>query len=109
MTQENQPTPPINYQSPHMIETNPDARLWGMFCHLAAFGGFVIPFGSIIGPLIVWSIKKDQFPFVDDQGKESLNFHITVVFALIASGLLVLVFIGIFLLPIVALLAAIFT
>jgi uncharacterized Tic20 family protein len=51
-----------------------DARLWGMFCHLIAFSGYVVPFGSVLGPLIIWLIKKDEMPFVDDQGKESLNF-----------------------------------
>lgn len=73
-------------------------RNWGMFCHLAALAGFVLPmFGSIIGPLVVWLIKKEQYPFVDDQGKESLNFQITMLICAIAAGLLALVLIGFFL------------
>ncbi|MCB1569390.1 MAG: DUF4870 domain-containing protein, partial [Xanthomonadales bacterium] len=43
-----------------------------MFAHLSALVGIIIPFGNIIGPLIIWQIKKDQFPSVDDQGKEAL-------------------------------------
>ena len=58
--------------------TNKDERMWGMFCHLAALAGFIIPFGNIIGPLIVWQIKKEEFPFVEDQGKESLKFQISI-------------------------------
>ena len=42
-----------------------DTRMWGMFCHLAALCGFVIPLGSIIGPLVVWLIKRDEYPFVN--------------------------------------------
>lgn len=52
-----------------IVEANPDARQWAMFAHLAALSGYVgLPFGNIIGPLVVWLMKKDQYPFVDDQG-----------------------------------------
>ena len=51
---------------------------WAMACHLAAFAGLVFPFGNIIGPLIVWLVKKDQMPLVNDQGKQSLNFQISL-------------------------------
>jgi uncharacterized Tic20 family protein len=43
--------------------------MWAMLCHLSALSGFIIPFGSLIGPLVVWQIKKNQYPIVDDQGK----------------------------------------
>ena len=69
-----------------------------MLCHLAALAGFLIPFGSIVGPLIIWLIKKDEFPFVDEQGKESLNFQISVAIYGIVSAILIIVFIGIILL-----------
>ncbi len=51
-----------------------------MICHLLAFAGFLVPFpgGSIIGPLILWAVKKDGMPFVNEQGKEAINFNITV-------------------------------
>jgi uncharacterized Tic20 family protein len=56
-----------------------DARTWGMLCHLGALAGLVgIPFGNIVGPLVVWLIKRNESAFVDDQGKESLNFQISV-------------------------------
>ncbi|MFQ5653422.1 MAG: DUF4870 domain-containing protein [Planctomycetota bacterium] len=76
--------------------------MWAMLCHITAFSGYLIPLGSILGPLICWLIKKDQYPFVDDQGKESLNFQISVVIYLIVSIALVFVFVGFVLLPIVA-------
>lgn len=73
-------------------------RTWGMVCHLSALAGFIIPFGNIIGPLIVWLIKKDESPFVDDQGKESLNFQISITIYCIVAAILILIIIGIFLL-----------
>ena len=60
------------------IVTDPVEKQWGMFTHLAALAVFIgIPFGSIIGPLIIYLIKKDEYEFVNDQGKEVLNFQIT--------------------------------
>ena len=76
------------------------ARTWGMLCHLAALAGFIgIPFGNIIGPLVVWLIKKDESPYVDAQGKASLNFQISMTIYKIVAALLVLVIIGFVLLP----------
>ena len=48
---------------------SPEARQWAMFCHFAAFAGLLIPFGNLLGPLVVWQLKRDFDPFVDDQGK----------------------------------------
>ena len=77
------------------------SRTWGMVCHLAGLAGLVgIPFGSIIGPLVIWLIKKDEFPYVNEQGKKALNFQISWTIWGIICGLLILIVIGIVLLPI---------
>ncbi len=60
------------------IVTTKEERTWSMVAHLSAFIGHFIPFGHIIGPLVIWILKKDQMPLVDDQGKEALNFQIAV-------------------------------
>lgn len=86
-----------------------EERQWGMIAHLAALAGFVIPFGNLIGPLIVWQMKKDAMPFVDDQGKESLNFQITVTIAAIVCFVLFVILIGMLLLPLVGLAALVLT
>jgi uncharacterized protein len=57
---------------------NKEERTWAMGAHLSAFAGHFVPFGHIIGPLVIWMIKKDSMPLVDDQGKEALNFQITM-------------------------------
>jgi len=71
-----------------------DARNWAMGCHLAALLGFVVPFGNIIGPLVIWLIKREESPFVDTQGKEALNFQITMAIAFVIGFVLVFVLIG---------------
>ena len=71
-----------------------DARTWAMLAHLSALSALVTGVGSIIGPLVVWLIKKDEYPFVNDQGKEALNFHLTMLIAYVALGLLTCVTIG---------------
>jgi uncharacterized Tic20 family protein len=73
-------------------------RTWGMFCHLSALAAFVFPLGNIFGPLIIWLVKKDESPFVDDQGKESLNFQISFTIYCIFAAILAVIFIGIILL-----------
>lgn len=80
---------------------NKDERLWGMLCHLLSFSGYLVPFGSVLGPLIVWMIKKDEMPFVNDQGKESLNFQLTMLIAVIISAILCFVLIGFLMLGVV--------
>jgi hypothetical protein len=78
--------------------TSKDERTWAMLCHLSALAGYIIPFGHIIGPLFVWLIKKDELPLVADQGKESLNFQISMTLYAIIPVILVIILIGIFLL-----------
>ena len=45
--------------------------------HISAFAGFMFPFGNIITPLIAWQTLKDRSPFLDEQGKEAVNFNIS--------------------------------
>jgi hypothetical protein len=86
---------------------NKDERMWGMLCHLSALSGCIIPFGNIIGPLIVYSIKKDEYAFVTDQGKESLNFQISILIYLFVGGVISIFFVGFFLIIALALVALI--
>jgi uncharacterized protein len=69
-------------------------RMLGMACHL--LGLLVcIPF-NIVAPLVLWVIKKDEYPFVNDQGKEAVNFQITMAIAVIASVILSFLGVGVF-------------
>ena len=76
-------------------EDEKKAQTWGMLCHLTALALFVgIPFGHLIGPLVIWLIKKNDYAFVDEQGKESLNFQISMSIYGIIAGILCFVLIG---------------
>ncbi|MCJ7730547.1 MAG: DUF4870 domain-containing protein [Sedimentisphaerales bacterium] len=82
---------------------NKDACTWAMFCHIAGMGWLVVPaIGGVIGPLIIWQIKKDLHSFVNQQGKEALNFQISMLIYGVIAGLLCFACIGWFLLPLVA-------
>jgi uncharacterized Tic20 family protein len=60
-----------------------EERQWAMFAHLSALLGGLLTgavggWGCFLGPLVIWLIKKDTMPFVNDQAKEALNFAITL-------------------------------
>ncbi|MBC3757602.1 DUF4870 domain-containing protein [Hyunsoonleella sp. SJ7] len=64
------------------------------FIHLSTFSRFFIPFGNFIGPLILWSANKEKSAFVDEHGKQALNFQISIfLYALILGTLTVPFFI----------------
>jgi uncharacterized Tic20 family protein len=69
-----------------------EERQWGMFAHLSMLlAGLLTSFaggwGWFIGPLIIWLVKKDTMPFVEDQAKEALNFSILI------TGIFVVLFV----------------
>ncbi|MCW8876766.1 MAG: DUF4870 domain-containing protein [Kangiellaceae bacterium] len=67
-----------------------------MFCHFAAFAGFVFPLlGSVLGPLIIWQMKRHESEYVDYHGKEALNFQLTMLIAFFIAFVLVFVVVGI--------------
>ncbi|MGY3040375.1 putative Tic20 family protein [Rhodanobacter sp. TND4EL1] len=78
-----------------------EERQWAMFAHLSALIGALLTgalgggWGCFIGPLVIWLIKKDTMPFVSDQGKEALNFNITVAIAFVVLFVLSIMTLGI--------------
>ena len=87
-----------NQSQASMSPPGKDETMWAMFCHLSTLLGFVFPFGNIIAPMILWQMKKDEYPLVDDQGKEALNFQISMTIYVLIAAMLVFVAIGIVLL-----------
>jgi uncharacterized Tic20 family protein len=78
-----------------MFESDKDARTWGMISHLSgALVVFGIPFLHILGPLAVWLLKRKEYPFVDNQGKEALNFQISMALYGLVGWLMTLILIG---------------
>jgi uncharacterized protein len=94
------PPPPPSGGGHHPSGIEADQRQWAMFAHLSAIAGAILTsgvggWGTFLGPLIIWLVKKDTMPFVDDQAKEALNFNITVAIVFFALWVLVFVTLGI--------------
>lgn len=82
-----QPDP--SYQSGQPVLLTSEDKLWGMLCHLGALAGLsCIPFLNIIVPVIIWILKKDAMPYVDKNGRDSLNFQISCMIYFI-GGLII--------------------
>lgn len=86
------PEEPVTPQDTPATEIDPAARQWAMFAHLSALLGTLVTgwaggVGCFIGPLVIWLAKKDDMPFVNDQGKEALNFNLTVAIAFLVLTL----------------------
>jgi uncharacterized protein len=72
-----------------------DERMWAMLGHLSAFTAFITGIGCVLGPLLIWLIKRDTLPFAGEQAKEALNFNITVVIAAVALALFSIITLGV--------------
>ncbi len=81
--------------APSAVIPTAEERQWAMFCHVSAMLLYCTVIGGFIGPLVIWLVKRDAMPFVDDQGRETLNFQITILLALVGAGILMIVVIGI--------------
>jgi uncharacterized protein len=76
--------------------TSSDIRTWCVLCHAAALLGLFFHFlGHLLGPLIVWLVKRGDSPEVDAHGKESLNFQISMLIYDAVAAILCVVLIGI--------------
>lgn len=99
MTDESQVPKGPETVKPVLDAQEKESRLWGTLCHLAALAGYPIPIlGLVAGPLVVWLLKRHDLPFVEEQGKEAVNFQLTMLIAMAVSFFLVFVAIGFFLL-----------
>ena len=94
---------PVNQPVSTVLPAN-NVRMWTVLCHASALASLIVPaVGHIVGPLVVWLLKRDDAPEIDDQGKESLNFQISMLIYTVLLGvvcfILMFVLIGFFLLP----------
>lgn len=86
--------------APNVSGIDAQERQWAMFAHLSALLGGIVTagwagsLGCFVGPLVIWLVKKDTMPFVDDQAKESLNFNITVAIVFFVLLMLTLFTLG---------------
>ena len=92
------------------VEATPrEARKWATICHISALAGLLgNGIGFLLAPLIVWLLKREDHEFIDEQGKEVVNFQITMFIAALMSAILTLLVIGFALLIVVGLLMTLF-
>jgi uncharacterized Tic20 family protein len=83
-----QPLPDQMADDPVFMDVPTSERQWAMFAHLSALVAIWMGGMGFLGPLIVWLIKKDEMRFVDDQGKEALNFQLNVVLLTVILGII---------------------
>lgn len=105
-TQTPPPISPPPSSPPPPVPNEARSRTWNMFCHLSALTGYIgVPFGNLLGPLLVWQIQKHEIPSVEIHGKAALNFQLTVIIAVLvgsASAYLLSFFcIGFLLVPVI--------
>ncbi len=79
---------------------NNEESNWGMFAHLSALLTLIIPFGNVLGPLIIWLTKGKESPYVAIQAREALNFQLTMVIVAVVCFILSWILIGFLLLAI---------
>ena len=84
-----QPPPPAN------IPAIANVRTWSAFCHASALLGVFFHFpGHLLGPLIVWLIKRDDAPEIDAHGKEAINFQISMLIYNVVAAIFCLILVG---------------
>jgi uncharacterized Tic20 family protein len=90
-------------------------RTWHMWCHLSTLSGMFLPLGFVLGPLIIWQIKKNEVPSIEAHGKAALNFQLTLLILAIGIAIVGFIlsffcvgFLFFFLLPLVGLAGIIF-
>ncbi len=79
-----------------------DDKTFGMLAHLLGV------FTAFVGPLVIWLIKKDESPFVNDQAKEALNFQIVMTIGYVISSFLTAFLIGCITYPVLIILSLVF-
>ncbi len=79
------------------MSSSKKANQWCMFVHFSILAGFIIPFAGLIAPIVLWQMKKDEFPVVDVHGKIVVNWLISSIIYGIVCFILSFVVVGIFL------------
>ncbi len=82
--------------------TAAEDKQWGSLAHILGILG-------ILPSLIIWLVFKDRGPFTNTEGKEALNFQITMVMAEVIGYILLAVFIGALIVPAVYVVRVVFS
>lgn len=61
--------------------------------HLSTFGKWLFPLGNLILPIVLWTINSKKSAFIDNHGKQAVNFQLsmtlyTVILAFVGGGVI---------------------
>jgi len=77
---------------------------WAVFCHISAWIGIIgIPLGNLLGPFVCWQLKKEEYSFVNDQGREALNFQLSMTLYLVIAAFMAFATFGLLMVVIIPL------
>jgi len=79
----------------HDENINNDNKTFAMFCHLSALVVFILPLANLILPISMWLAKRKESNFIDNNGKNSINFQLTSIIIFLILSALVKILIGI--------------
>lgn len=96
-------------ESKTLTTESPEEKNWALVSHLSGFAGYLVPFGNIIAPLLIWKMKEAKLPFASSQALEALNFQISFTIYAFVAGLSIFILIGLILLPLVVIAGIVFT
>jgi len=86
-----------------------NVRTWNTLCHVSALLGVFLHLpGHLLGPLIIWLVKRGDSPEIDAHGKEALNFQISMLIYNLVAGVFCLILVGFVFLAILWVLNAVF-
>lgn len=86
-----------------------EEQKWLSLLHLSGLAGYLIPFGSVVGPLVMWLLRRDMSARVETEGKDALNFHLSMLLYYLVSIPLAFIFVGIFTAIAIAVVEIVFT
>ena len=84
------------------------ARLWAMILHLSVFAGYAVPLAGFVAPIVIWQVKKAEYPELDEHGRNVTNWLICMLIYSAISFVLIFAFIGIPLLWMLGIVAVVF-
>lgn len=94
---------PSNGQTLSIDAQERNGRDWAMWCHLGAYAGFIVPFGGLIAPVLLWIMGRERYAFADRHGSEAVNFRISITLYYILALALSIILVGLLLLPVIML------
>ena len=101
---------PLPSQGPQRPAMSPEAALkqWGLFLHLSILAGLIVPFGGLVVPVIIWQMKKQEIPGIDEHGCNAVNFIISICIYMALCIPLCFLLIGIPLMIVLGILGVVF-